>query len=85
MTDGEVRAHVTELESLLEAVDGGSVRAIEALLTLYGEALRRVLDIAERAPDGAAELRRDELLAHLIVLHDLDPAAAGAETFVSLL
>ena len=84
MTDEDVRDRVTELEALLEHVEPGSARAIEALLTLYGEALRRVVAIAERAPDVGDELRRDELLSHLLVLHELDDAGMP-EKFVSMI
>jgi len=83
MTDAEVRRRVEELESLLEHVDGTPAHAIEALLALYGEALRRILDVVATVPHCADALRRDELVSHLLVLHDLD--AAASETFVSLL
>ena len=70
MDDAEVRALVGRVEQLLESIDGDpkATHAVQAVVELYGEALRRV---AHRVP--ADELVEDELLAHLLLVHDLHP------------
>jgi Fe-S cluster biogenesis protein NfuA/nitrite reductase/ring-hydroxylating ferredoxin subunit len=60
--------HVTQVERLLEEADEKGVELARALLDMYGEGLRRIL---ERA-DGRA-LAEDELISHLLLLHDLHP------------
>jgi Fe-S cluster biogenesis protein NfuA/nitrite reductase/ring-hydroxylating ferredoxin subunit len=52
----------------LEEVDESGEQLVQALLDMYGEGLRRIL---ERA-DGRA-LAEDELVSHLLLLHDLHP------------
>ena len=84
MDDEQVRARVAELESLLESVDDTSARAIAGLLELYGEALRRIVAAVREAPEIAAALNADELVSHLLLLHELD-AGAREPTFISLL
>jgi Fe-S cluster biogenesis protein NfuA/nitrite reductase/ring-hydroxylating ferredoxin subunit len=60
--------HVAQVERLLEEADENGVELARALLDMYGEGLRRIL---ERA-DGRA-LAEDELVSHLLLLHDLHP------------
>jgi Fe-S cluster biogenesis protein NfuA/nitrite reductase/ring-hydroxylating ferredoxin subunit len=59
---------VARVERLLEDADERAAELVQALLDLYGEGLRRIV---ERV-DGKA-LVEDELVAHLLLLHDLHP------------
>ncbi|RCW44644.1 Fe-S cluster biogenesis protein NfuA [Halopolyspora algeriensis] len=72
---GQRLARLDELLERVEQVPGPTVEAaIEAVQTLtevYGEALARVLSLAGQSL--AEELADDELLGHLLVLHDLHP------------
>ncbi|MFD5337877.1 NifU family protein [Streptomyces hawaiiensis] len=81
LADPDVEARLARLDQALEsieAVPGPTTRAATeavALLTeVYGEALARVLDHADgRLAERFAE---DELLGHLMVLHDIHPEPA---------
>ena len=70
MDDADVRERVARVEELLGAIEGDAraLEAVQAVVELYGEALRRVV-----VSVGAAELTDDELLSHLLLLHDLHP------------
>jgi Fe-S cluster biogenesis protein NfuA len=70
MDDAEVRERVARVEELLGAIDGDApaVEAVAAVVELYGEALRRIV-----ARGSAEELADDELVSHLLLLHDLHP------------
>jgi Fe-S cluster biogenesis protein NfuA len=70
MEDAEVRELVGRAEALLERIEGDpqAVEAVQALVELYGEALRRVV--------AGADPARDELLSHLLLVHDLHPVDA---------
>ncbi|MFL5969825.1 MAG: NifU family protein [Gaiellaceae bacterium] len=67
MDDREARELVARIESLLQAIDGDpkAVEAVQALVELYGEALSRLL--------AGASPTDDELLSHLLLVHDLHP------------
>jgi Fe-S cluster biogenesis protein NfuA len=54
-----------------------AIEAVQALLEVYGEALARVLDeVRKHAGTGLLDaLCADELVAHLLALHDLHPAS----------
>jgi Fe-S cluster biogenesis protein NfuA len=67
MDDAEVRRLVERVEGLLEELAGApkATEAVQALVELYGEALARFL----RGADPA----EDELLSHLLLVHDLHP------------
>ncbi|MEU0967411.1 NifU family protein [Streptomyces sp. NPDC005917] len=73
-----VEARLARLDTLLEELasvpgptGGSAVEAVRLLTEVYGEALARVLD---RADEPLAErLADDELLDHLLVLHDIHP------------
>ena len=67
MEDAEVRELVARVEQLLEQIDGDTkaTEAVQALVELYGEALARVV--------GGADPVQDELLSHLLLVHDLHP------------
>ena len=75
MNDEEVRAHVAHVESLLEGLDQPATDAVAALVGLYGEALRRIVERLRSVPDVAEALAQDELVSHLLMLHDLHPAS----------
>ncbi|GAA2254839.1 NifU family protein [Streptomyces indiaensis] len=81
LADPDVEARLGRLDELLEGLEtapGPSTRsateAVALLTEVYGEALARVLDLA----DGplAERLAEDELLGHLMVLHDIHPETA---------
>jgi Fe-S cluster biogenesis protein NfuA/nitrite reductase/ring-hydroxylating ferredoxin subunit len=59
---------VARVERLLDDVDERGAELVQALLDLYGEGLKRIV---ERV-DGRA-LAEDELVSHLLMLHDLHP------------
>ena len=63
----ETRRAVARVEALLEQIEDDPValEAVEAVVDLYGEALARVL--------AGAEPTEDELLRHLLLVHDLHP------------
>jgi Fe-S cluster biogenesis protein NfuA/nitrite reductase/ring-hydroxylating ferredoxin subunit len=60
--------HVEQVERLLEEADEKGVELVQALLGLYGEGLRRILEHAD-----VRALADDELVSHLLLLHDLHP------------
>ena len=64
------RELVGRMEALLERVEDvpEAVEVAQALLDLYGEGLRRIV-----ARVDASELADDELVSHLLLLHDLHP------------
>ncbi|OII70327.1 NifU family protein [Streptomyces sp. CC77] len=68
-------ARVDALLGRVEAAPGptadAALHAVRALTELYGEALARVLDHADTGL--LTDLAADELLGHLLVLHDLHP------------
>ncbi|MGW0336986.1 NifU family protein [Streptomyces sp. NPDC003011] len=78
LDDDEVTARIARIDELLEKVQIApgpmaqtAIDAVRVLTEVYGEALARVLDHADAAL--AERLTEDELLGHLLVLHDLHP------------
>ena len=65
MDDAEVRELVGRAQSLLGGLDERGTEAVQALVELYGEALARVV--------AGADPTEDELLSHLLLVHDLHP------------
>lgn len=67
MDDAEVRELVARVEGLLERIDGDprAGEVVQALVELYGEALARLV--------AGADPAEDELLSHLLLVHDLHP------------
>jgi len=59
---------VARVEALLEEVDESGEELVQALLEMYGEGLRRIVERVD-----ARELTEDELVSHLLLLHDLHP------------
>jgi Fe-S cluster biogenesis protein NfuA len=74
LADLDVEARLARLDEVLESLEplpGAATEAVRLLTEIYGEALARVLD---RADEQLAErLADDELLGHLLVLHDIHP------------
>ncbi|GGO44966.1 thioredoxin [Streptomyces daqingensis] len=79
----EAREHVARTEKLLSALGGiadagareQALDALHALAELYGECLARVMRCAdEKTTDAVAA---DELVSHLLLVHDLHPEPAG--------
>lgn len=85
LDDTEVQQTVQQAESLLGKVERLedeqarliAVNAVRALMTLYGEALERIVAHAGEEPPLLETLAADELISHLLLLHDLHPIAAG--------
>ncbi|MFE9644964.1 NifU family protein [Streptomyces sp. NPDC006365] len=78
LADPDVEARLARLDELLDglqSVPGPATRsateAVRLLTEMYGEALARVLDHADA--QLAERLADDELLGHLLVLHDIHP------------
>jgi len=65
MDDAEVRELVARVESLLGGLDERATEAVQALVELYGEALARFV--------AGSDPTQDELLSHLLLVHDLHP------------
>jgi Fe-S cluster biogenesis protein NfuA len=83
LSDREVRSRVARVEALLaklEETDDGPARAaamdaVQGLVELYGEALARLVARVsqECGAETVAELAQDELVGHLLLVHDLHP------------
>jgi Fe-S cluster biogenesis protein NfuA/nitrite reductase/ring-hydroxylating ferredoxin subunit len=75
---GQVEGLLEELESLPDRVAREKANeTVAALLDLYGEALERIVAaVSEVDPEGrvATTLGEDELVSHVLLLHDLHPA-----------
>lgn len=78
LDDAAVRQRLARLDELLERVEQvpgptseAAIEAVQTLAEVYGEALARVLGLAETPLVEA--LVDDELLGHLLVLHDIHP------------
>ncbi|GGY43139.1 NifU family protein [Streptomyces djakartensis] len=77
LADPDVEARLALLDELLEGLEpvpGPATEAVRLLTEVYGEALARVLDQA--GEQLAGRLADDELLGHLMVLHDIHPEPA---------
>jgi hypothetical protein len=80
LRDGELRKRLTRLEHLLSLVEQTpgpvgemAMSAVTALSQVYGEALARAGGYAAEHPDVLEAFLRDELINHLLVLHDIHP------------
>lgn len=89
LTDQEARERVERLEALLASLDdlpepAGSraLAAVAGLVELYGEALERV--VGALPADAAADLARDELVGHLLMVHGLHPATLEERVLAGL-
>jgi hypothetical protein len=67
MKDTEVRGRIARLEEMVAALDddAAAIEVIQALLEIYGEALNRMVH--------GADPKTDELVSHLLLLHDIEP------------
>jgi Fe-S cluster biogenesis protein NfuA len=72
-----IEALLDELSSLGDpAVTERAEELVAAVVSLYGAALERIVDRLADEPDGAALIRRlsaDDLVANLLMLHELHP------------
>lgn len=79
LSDDAVQQRLSRIDEVVDVVEQtpgptaeAALEGIQCLLEVYGEALARVVDVL---PHHVLEqLTGDELLAHLLVLHDLHPA-----------
>ncbi|MEW2630865.1 NifU family protein [Streptomyces sp. NPDC048389] len=79
--DEQARRQVIRTEESLAALDSlpdhrsaaHAQDAVRALVELYGECLARVVGHLEDWPDAARRLADDELVSHLLLVHDLHP------------
>ena len=88
MDNHEARELVGRVESLLERIEAltdanartTSAEALQGLLELYGEGFSRLLAIIARTGDEntLCAFADDELLSHLLMLHDLHPVSIEA-------
>jgi Fe-S cluster biogenesis protein NfuA len=81
LADPDIEARLARADELLARLEsapgptvGSAVEAIGLLTEIYGEALARVLDAADG--ELTRHLVEDELLGHLLVLHDIHPEPA---------
>ncbi|HZU46504.1 MAG TPA: hypothetical protein VFA16_04495 [Mycobacterium sp.] len=84
LRDEQVREALTRLNELLgelELTPGPAAdvarEALSSLTQVYGEALARALSYAAGIPELRDAFVRDELLGHLLVLHDIHPESVG--------
>lgn len=78
IAESEVRQLSARVEALLDRFENRTQgeELLRALVTLYGEGLRRVLAAVECSRDAQAivdELCADEFVASLLLVHDLHP------------
>ncbi len=80
LADGEVEERLARLDGMLAELgeDGGplarlALEAVGTLSEIYGTALSRALRIIGDAGAVADAVEKDDLLAHLLVLHGLHP------------
>jgi Fe-S cluster biogenesis protein NfuA len=78
-TDEQARERVARLDALLEALDPAALEAVSGLVELYGEGLRRIV-----AAVGAEALADDELVGHLLMIHDLSPRSTEERVSAAL-
>lgn len=84
MQDAEARDRVATLEGLLEQLEHlpdpaareRALEAVQTLVELYGSGLERIVDVLSGRGDAREigdALAADELVSHLLLLHDLHP------------
>ncbi len=75
---GKVEALLADVERLPDRVAREQANAaVQALLELYGEGLERIVAVVAERDDGelAAAFAADEVVSHLLLIHDLHPVA----------
>ncbi|MGI5347894.1 NifU family protein [Streptomyces sp. CA-250714] len=82
LADADVEERLLRLDELLERVEkmtgptaDAALEAVRGLTELYGEALARIRDLA--GPELTGRLADDQLVGHLLVLHELHPEPVG--------
>ncbi|GAA0535444.1 thioredoxin [Saccharopolyspora subtropica] len=82
LDDEAVRARLARVDALLEVVEqapgptsDAALEAVRELVEVYGEALARLVRLDARS--SPRTVTDDELLNHLLVLHDLHPDPVG--------
>lgn len=83
MEDREVRqlvAHTNALLNTLESLEEGeakslAIETIQVLFELYSEGLRRIIDqgLGSNTANLLDRYKQDELISHLLLMHDLHP------------
>lgn len=80
LSDDDVGAQLHRLDELLAGLEETpgpagelAMDAVSALARIYGEALARALSCVTGTPHLEDAFLRDELLRHLLVLHDIHP------------
>src|SRR5690625_129645 len=78
LDNAAVQERMSRIDELLDRVQeipgptmDSAIEAVQALTDVYGEALARMLNLAD--PELARRLSDDELVGHLLVLHDVHP------------
>jgi Fe-S cluster biogenesis protein NfuA len=93
MDDQDLKARAAQVEALVGEIESfkepearaKTTELLQALLQLYGEGLARMLGIvAERDQAVLDLLVRDELIAHLLLLHGLHPIPLEARVAAAL-
>jgi hypothetical protein len=72
---------VEQLDAIMKHVESSAdpklrsqaAEFVEAVMTLHGEALERIVQIAQSDPPTLARLLDDDLISSLLVLYDLHP------------
>jgi Fe-S cluster biogenesis protein NfuA/nitrite reductase/ring-hydroxylating ferredoxin subunit len=90
LDEGEVSERVARIDALIGQVEGlpdpvareTAMEMVQALLDLYGEGLSRTL--ARLDDDSRRMLADDELVAHLMLLHDLHPVPVETRVLEAL-
>jgi Fe-S cluster biogenesis protein NfuA/nitrite reductase/ring-hydroxylating ferredoxin subunit len=67
----QVEELLGEIESLPEPARDKATAMVQALLELYGEGLSRIVPLLDE--DGRRAATEDELVSHLLLLHDVHP------------
>lgn len=81
-TDEEARERVARLEEQLEALPEPSLAAVAGVVEIYGEALGRI--VGALPGETVAALAGDELVGHMLMIHDLSPQSLEARVSAAL-
>jgi Fe-S cluster biogenesis protein NfuA/nitrite reductase/ring-hydroxylating ferredoxin subunit len=88
-TDEQARERVARLEAVLEELErlpepagATAMAAVAGLVDVYGEALARIL--GGLSAEAAQALAADELVGHLLMVHDLSPQSLEARVTAAL-
>jgi Fe-S cluster biogenesis protein NfuA len=94
LDDQQARELVGRVEASLESIESlpdvrartTSAAALQGLLELYGEGLARMIAVIAQSGDEKTlrAFTQDELIAHLLMLHDLHPVNVGTRVQAAL-